>query len=46
MDYRTYEWPPDAARAVAALDDGYARWTEGHHGAEILLLRDLYRSRS
>jgi hypothetical protein len=81
MDYQTMEWPPDAARALALLDQVYAAWVAGvsglddaalarpvgpaegpfaeypfaalvlhihreaiHHLAEVLLLRDLYRS--
>ncbi len=80
MEYATYEWSPHAGVALAALDDGYARWVAGvrslgedglerpvgpaegpwadhtyaelvlhihreviHHGAEVLLLRDLFR---
>ena len=82
VDYDTYEYPGDAATALARLDDVYAAWirairglddeglrrpcgpAEGpfaeepmatlvlhinremlHHGAEISLLRDLYRWR-
>jgi hypothetical protein len=81
-DYGTWEYPADAATALAQLDEGYRRWVEGvrslgadglerpvgeaegsyahlpyadlvlhlhreviHHGAEILLLRDLWRHR-
>src|SRR5262249_2834185 len=29
MDYETLVWPPDAASALDALDDGYARWVAG-----------------
>jgi hypothetical protein len=29
VDYATAVWSPDAAGALAALDDGYHRWTEG-----------------
>jgi hypothetical protein len=28
MDYLTYEWPATAEGALAALDDGYRRWTD------------------
>ena len=82
VDYQIAVFPPDAASALRALDDGYERWKAGvagldearlaepigpaegafaelpyaalvahinreaiHHGAEIALLRDLYRSR-
>ena len=78
--YETYDYPGDAATALARLDNVYAAWTAGvrglgadglarpcgptegpyaevsmaslvlhinrealHHGAEIALLRDLYR---
>ncbi len=81
-DYATHDYPGDAARALAQLDETYAAWTAGvrrlgldglaracgpaegpwaaapmaelvlhinrevlHHGAEIALLRDLYRWR-
>jgi hypothetical protein len=82
-DYQSWHYAPDAATALAQLDDAYDRWLEGvnsldeaallhqpvgdreegweeypyaalvlhitrevvHHGAEILLLRDLYRGR-
>lgn len=83
MDYLTAEWAPDAATALAQLDEGYERWVQGvrsldeeamakpvgpaegpfadapyaslvlhihreviHHLAEVLTLRDLYRSRT
>ena len=79
-DYQTWDYAADAERALAQLDDGYARWVAGvrslgaeglerpvgpgegewaaspyaelvlhinreaiHHGAEVLLLRDLHR---
>jgi hypothetical protein len=29
LDYATVDWPPDAAGALALLDDGYARWVKG-----------------
>ncbi|WP_420121637.1 DinB family protein [Nakamurella sp.] len=29
MDYLSYAYPPDAAGALADLDDGYARWLAG-----------------
>ncbi len=82
MDYRTHDYPGDAATALAQLDGVYAAWIAGvrglgddglrrpcgpaegpfadaplaalvlhinreviHHGAEIALLRDLYRWR-
>ena len=81
VDYETHLYAPDAATALAQLDEGYDRWIAGvrslgerlttpvgpaegpfadrhyitlvlhihreviHHGAEILLLRDLYRNR-
>ena len=82
FDYRTHEYPGDAAGALAQLDRTYADWIRGvrqlspedlrravgpaegpwaghamaelvlhinrevlHHGAEIALLRDLYRWR-
>lgn len=82
LDYATIDWAPDAARAIARLDDAYGRWVDGvrglgeeglarpcgdaegpyaayplaalvlhihreaiHHLAEVLTLRDLYRSR-
>jgi hypothetical protein len=81
MDYATADWAPDAATALAQLDEGYDRWVAGvrslgeqglqrpvgsaegpyashpyaalilhinreviHHMAEVLTLRDLYRS--
>jgi hypothetical protein len=81
MEYQSMDWPPDAARALALLDQVYAAWVTGvsrlddaalarpvgpaegpfaeypfaalvlhihreaiHHLAEVLLLRDLYRS--
>jgi hypothetical protein len=81
IDWVTAEWPPDAATALAQLDEAYARWIAGvaglgeeglwravgpaegpfaaspyvdlvlhihreviHHGAEVLLLRDLHRT--
>ena len=80
VDYETYDYPGDAATALARLDAVYAAWLAGvrglgaeglmrpcgpaegpwsdepmaalvlhinrealHHGAEIALLRDLYR---
>jgi hypothetical protein len=80
-DYPTWDFAPDAATALAQLDEAYGRWVKGagdldaealerpvgeaegewaaapfadlvlhinreaiHHGAEILLLRDLYGS--
>jgi hypothetical protein len=80
VDYQSYDYPGDAATALARLDSAYALWTGGvrglgtdelrlpcgqaedpwgdepmaclvfhinrealHHGAEIALLRDLYR---
>lgn len=80
--YDTWHYAGTAAQALAQLDEGYARWSEGvrklgeegltrpcgpaegpwadhpmadlvlhinreaiHHGAEIALLRDLYRCR-
>ena len=80
VDYDSYDYPPDAATALARLDAAYAAWISGvrglgleglrrpcgpvegiwgdqpmaalvlhinrealHHGAEIALLRDLYR---
>jgi hypothetical protein len=80
VDYQTYDYPGDAATALARLDQVYAEWTAGvrglgaeglarpcgpaegpyaeasmatlvlhinrealHHGAEIALLRDLFR---
>jgi hypothetical protein len=80
VDYQTYDYPGDAATAIARLDASYALWMNGvcglgpeelmrpigpaegafaeepmaalivhinrealHHGAEIALLRDLYR---
>lgn len=80
VDYRTYDYPGDAAAALGRLDAAYALWADGvralgpeellrpvgpaegpyasepmaalvvhinrealHHGAEIALLRDLYR---
>ena len=80
VDYQTYDYPGEAARALADLDAAYAAWMTGvqrlteedlrrpigpaegpfaehpmaalvmhinreaiHHGAEIALLRDLYR---
>jgi len=82
VHYETYDYPGDAATALARLDQVYAAWNAGvrglgadelarpcgpaegpyaelpmaslvlhinreaiHHGAEIALLRDLYRSR-
>jgi len=81
VDYETHTYAPDAAKALAQLDDAYELWIAGvrslderlitpigaaegpyadrhyitlvlhihreaiHHGAEILLLRDLYRNR-
>ena len=82
VDYQTYDYPGDAATALARLDGAYAGWIDGvrglgadglarpcgpaegpyaeasmatlvlhinreavHHGAEIALLRDLYRWR-
>ena len=29
IDYTTAEWAPDAATALAQLDDGYQRWVDG-----------------
>lgn len=29
VDYFTAQWSPDAAGALAALDDGYRRWVDG-----------------
>jgi hypothetical protein len=29
MDYLTFDWPGDAATALAMLDDGYTRWVAG-----------------
>jgi hypothetical protein len=83
VDFETYQYPGDAATALARLDDVYNAWTDGvrkldaaalarrcgpaegawadspmatlvlhinrealHHGAEIALLRDLYRWQS
>ncbi|MGI8694470.1 MAG: DinB family protein [Geodermatophilaceae bacterium] len=80
MDYASFPYAGTAAEALAQLDEGYRRWSEGvrslgeeglsrpcgpaegpfadapladlvlhinreaiHHGAEILVLRDLYR---
>jgi hypothetical protein len=80
VDYASYDYPGDAATALARLDSSYAAWIAGvrglgpdelrrpcgpaegpwgdlpmaalvlhinrealHHGAEIALLRDLYR---
>ena len=81
IDYETHLYAPDAATALAQLDNAYELWITGvrslgerlvspvgqaegpyadrqyitlvlhihreviHHGAEILLLRDLYRNR-
>ena len=81
--YQTWQYGPDAASALAQLDEAYGCWVKGvaslgpegivhpvgpvegpyaespyaglvlhihreviHHGAEILLLRDLYRHQS
>jgi DinB superfamily len=83
VSWASYDYPGDAATALARLDEGYAAWLAGvnglgadglarpcgpaegpyadaplaelvlhinrealHHGAEIALLRDLYRWRS
>jgi hypothetical protein len=79
VDYKTHNFPGDAATALAQLDANYQAWIDGlrtadmakavgavegpyfdqpmatlalhlnreliHHGAEIALLRDLYRWR-
>jgi hypothetical protein len=34
MDYASVEWPGDARSALAALDDGYARWVRGVRGLD------------